>query len=97
VNSSRKRNQAPGCGAVRQWFVPCGDRAKSCMREETDFSDGYRQIKNHMHEIPSLFQYNAFCIISDLIDSKVGTITAGLDRFVDWKTVDGNYEETQFA
>lgn len=70
---------------------------KSCMREETDFSDGYRQIKNYMHEIPSLFQYNAFCIISDLVDSKVGTITAGLDRFVDWKTVDGNYEETQFA
>jgi type I restriction enzyme R subunit len=43
---------------------------KSCMREETDFSDGYRQIKNYMHEIPSLFQYNAFCIISDLVDSK---------------------------
>ncbi len=70
---------------------------KSCMREETDFTDGYRQIKNYMHEIPSLFQYNAFCIISDLVDSKVGTITSGLDRFVDWKTVDGSYEETQFA
>lgn len=70
---------------------------KSCMREETDFSDGYRQIKNYMHEIPSLFQYNAFCIISDLVDSKAGTITAGFDRFVDWKTVDGDYEETQFA
>jgi len=70
---------------------------KSCSREETDFSDGYRQIKNYMHEIPSLFQYNAFCIISDLVDSKVGTITAGFDRFVDWKTIDGNYEETQFA
>ncbi len=70
---------------------------KSCIREETDFSDGYRQIKNYIHEIPALFQYNAFCIISDLVDSKVGTITAGFDRFVDWKTVDGNYEETQFA
>lgn len=70
---------------------------KTCMREDTDFTDGYRQIKNYMHEIPSLFQYNAFCIISDLIDSKVGTITAGLDRFVDWKTIDGSYEETQYA
>jgi len=70
---------------------------KSCMREETDFSDGYRQIKNYMHEIPSLFQYNAFCIISDLVDSKAGTITAGFDRFVDWKTIDGSYEETQYA
>jgi type I restriction enzyme R subunit len=70
---------------------------KSCIREETDFSDGYRQIKNYMFEIPILFQYNAFCVISDLSDSKAGTITAGFDRFVDWKTVDGNYEETQFA
>lgn len=70
---------------------------KSCIRQETDFSDGYRQIRNYMHEIPVLFQYNAFCIISDLIDSKVGTITAGFDRFVDWKTVDGSYEETQYA
>ncbi|MFT8890152.1 MAG: type I restriction endonuclease subunit R [Ethanoligenens sp.] len=70
---------------------------KTCMREDTDFSDGYRQIKNYMKEIPVLFQYNAFCIISDLIDSKVGTITSGFDRFVDWKTVNGDYEETQFA
>lgn len=70
---------------------------KSCMREDADFSNGYRQIKNYMHEIPVLFQYNAFCIISDLVDSKVGTITAGFDRFVNWKTVDGNYEETQYA
>ena len=70
---------------------------KSCMREETDFSDGYRQIKNYMNEIPSLFLYNAFLIISDLVDSKAGTITAGFDRFVDWKTVDGDYEETQYA
>ena len=70
---------------------------KSCMREQTDFSHGYRQIKNYMHEIPSLFIYNAFCVISDLVDSKVGTITAGFDRFVDWKTVDGGYEETQYA
>lgn len=70
---------------------------KSCIREGTNFSDGYRQIKNYMYEIQSLFQYNAFCIISDLVDSKVGTITAGFDRFVDWKTAYGNYEETQFA
>ena len=70
---------------------------KSCMREDTDFSDAYRQIKNYMHEIPSLFRYNAFCIISDHINSKVGTITSGFDRFVEWKTVDGSYEETQFA
>lgn len=70
---------------------------KSCARAETDFTDGYRQLKNYMREIPQLFIYNAFLIISDLTDSKAGTLTSGLDRFMDWKTVDGSYEETQYA
>jgi len=70
---------------------------KSCLRDETDLSDAHRQIKNYMQEIPSLFRFNAFCIISDLVDSKVGTITSEFERFMDWKTVDGHYEETQFA
>ena len=70
---------------------------KSCLREETDISDAYRQIKNYMQEIPSLFRCNSFCIISNLVDTKVGTITTGFDRFVEWKTVDGSYEETQYA
>jgi len=70
---------------------------KSCSREDTDISNAFRQIKNYMNNIPSLFRYNAFSIISNLYNSKVGTITSGFDRFVDWKTVDGNYEETQFA
>ncbi|GHV83723.1 hypothetical protein AGMMS50212_10630 [Spirochaetia bacterium] len=70
---------------------------KSCMREETDISHGYRQLKNYMREIPSLFVYNAFCIISDLSHSRVGTITSDFDRYVDWKTINGDYEETKYA
>ncbi len=70
---------------------------KSCSREETDVSDAYRQLRNYMHDIPSLFTYNAFCIMSDLVTSKVGTITAGEDRFMEWKTSDGDYEETRYA
>ncbi|GHV71332.1 DEAD/DEAH box helicase [Spirochaetia bacterium] len=70
---------------------------KSCMREETDISHGYRQLKNYMRFIPSLFVYNAFCIISDLSHSRVGTITSDFDRYVDWKTINGDYEETKYA
>jgi hypothetical protein len=44
-----------------------------------------------------LFIYNAFCVISDQSQTKAGTITANQDRFMEWKTVDGSYEETQFA
>ncbi|MCE5287562.1 MAG: type I restriction endonuclease subunit R [Pelosinus sp.] len=70
---------------------------KSPSREETDVSEAYRQLRNYMMEIPSLFIYNAFCVMSDLANSKAGTITAGEDRFMDWKTKDGSYENTQYA
>ena len=70
---------------------------KSPSREETDASEAYLQLRNYMHEIPSLFVYNAFLVMSDLAISKAGTITAGEDRFMEWKTKDGRYENTQYA
>lgn len=70
---------------------------KSCSREDTDVSNAYRQLRNYMKEVPSLFTYNAFCIMSDFTTSKAGTITADEDRYMEWKTTDGNYEETRYA
>ena len=70
---------------------------KSPSREETDASEAYRQLRNYMQEIPSMFIYNAICVMSDQLISKAGTITSGEDRFMDWKTKDGNYENTQYA
>lgn len=70
---------------------------KSPSREETDASEAYLQIRNYMQEIPSMFIYNAICVMSDMSTSKAGTITSGEDRFMEWKTKDGNYENTQYA
>ncbi|MDU4573215.1 type I restriction endonuclease subunit R [Veillonella sp.] len=70
---------------------------KSPSREETDSSEAYRQLRNYMQEIPSMFIYNAICVMSDQLISKAGTITSGEDRFMEWKTKDGNYENTQYA
>ena len=70
---------------------------KSPSRSETDASEAYLQIRNYMHEIPSMFIYNAICVMSDQLTSKAGTITSGEDRFMEWKTKDGSYENTQFA
>ena len=70
---------------------------KSPSRQETDVSEAYCQLRNYMMEIPSLFIYNAFCVMSDLANSKAGTLTAGEDRFMEWKTKDGSYENTQYA
>ena len=70
---------------------------KSPSREETDVSEAYRQIRNYMQEIPSMFIYNAICVMSDQVTSKAGTITSGEDRFMEWKTKTGDYEETKYA
>ena len=50
-----------------------------------------------MQELPSLIHYNAFCVMSDLATTKAGTITAGEDRFMEWKTVDGKLEDAHYA
>lgn len=70
---------------------------KSPSREVTDASEAYRQLRNYMIEIPSMFVYNAICVMSDQLTSKAGTITSGEDRFMEWKTKDGSYENTQYA
>ena len=44
-----------------------------------------------------MFIYNTLCVISDQLTSRAGTITSGEDRFMEWKTKDGNYENTQYA
>ena len=70
---------------------------KSPSREETDVSEAYAQIRNYMQEIPSMFIYNCICVMSDHLTSKAGTITSGEDRYMEWKTKDGDYENTQYA
>ncbi len=68
---------------------------KSGSREDTDTWEAFRQIRNYLQAIPSLFAYNSFCVISDLIDTRAGTITANESRFMQWKTVDGSKEDNR--
>ena len=70
---------------------------KSPSREETDASDAYLQLRQYMKQIPSLFVPNVFCVMSDMSETRVGTITADEDRYVSWKAVDGDYSETKLA
>ena len=58
---------------------------KSPSQEGAGTENAYRQIRNYMQDIPSLFYYNAICVISDLSTNMAGTITSGLDRFMQWK------------
>lgn len=70
---------------------------KTASKEDVTIDDAYKQIRNYMQFCPSLFTYNAFNIISDMAFTKAGTITAKMSRYMDWKTVNGDYESTQIA
>ncbi len=63
---------------------------KSPSKDEVGAENAYNQIRNYMQDIPSLFNYNAICVISDLSTNKAGTITSGFDRFMEWKSKDGS-------
>lgn len=49
----------------------------------------YEQLQTYKAEIPSIFRYNSFLVISDGIESKVGTISSNKEWFITWKTING--------
>lgn len=70
---------------------------KSAISENATTEDAFKQIRNYQQSIPSLFTYNAFNVISDMSETKAGTITSDFDRYSEWKTADGEYESTLVA
>ena len=70
---------------------------KSPSKDEVGAENAFNQIRNYMQDIPSMFYYNAICVISDLSTNKAGTITSGFDRFMEWKSKDGVSVDTAFA
>ena len=51
--------------------------------------DGYRQLKDYQENAPSLFTYNELLIVSDGTRTRVGSLTAGPDRFIPWRSLEG--------
>ncbi|MBR5612320.1 MAG: type I restriction endonuclease subunit R, partial [Bacteroidaceae bacterium] len=70
---------------------------KSPTNEGVGEDDAYNQIKAYQKQIPSLFVYNAFNVISDMLTTRVGTLTAKQERYMEWKTKDGEYESNTVA
>lgn len=67
---------------------------KSASDENVGIENAYNQIQTYKSDIPSLFNYNAFCVITDGINAKAGTITANEERFMNWRTIDGENIES---
>ncbi|UTO18358.1 type I restriction endonuclease subunit R [Acinetobacter sp. Z1] len=62
---------------------------KNATDENATIEGAYKQIQTYQNQIPTLFTYNAFNIISDGLEAKAGTISADFSRYMAWKTANG--------
>ncbi len=62
--------------------------------EQATVRKAFDQIQTYKKVIPSLFFYNAFCVISDGLEARAGTISSPFSRFQTWKTIDGKKESS---
>ncbi len=69
---------------------------KNAANENTDLKSAYQQIQSYKAVISSLFTFNSFCIISDGLECKAGSVSADFSRYMAWKTVDGIKEASRF-
>ena len=62
---------------------------KNAADENATIRSAYRQLQTYKTTIPSLFTYNSLLVISDGLEAKMGSLSAGFSRFMAWKSVDG--------
>lgn len=70
---------------------------KNAADENATIQSAYKQISTYKATIPSLFTYNGFVIVSDGLEAKAGSISAGLSRFMAWKSADGKAEASHLV
>ncbi len=65
--------------------------------ENATIKSAYKQLQTYKTIIPSLFTYNGFMIISDGLEAKAGSLSAGMTRFMSWKSADGKEEASHLV
>ena len=60
--------------------------------ENATVNSAFRQLQTYKQAIPDLFNYNGFMIVSDGLEARAGSLSAGFSRFMAWKTSDGKVE-----
>jgi type I restriction enzyme R subunit len=65
---------------------------KNAADENATVRSAYKQIETYKQMIPSLFTYNELLVISDGLEARAGSLSAGFNRYMAWKTEDGKIE-----
>ena len=70
---------------------------KNAADENATIRKAFDQIQTYKATIPSLFAFNAVCVISDGMECKAGSVSADFSRYMIWKSADGKTETSRFA
>jgi len=70
---------------------------KNAADENTTVHSAFKQIETYKAIIPSLFTYNGFVVISDGLEAKAGSVSAGFSRYMAWKSADGKAEASHLV
>lgn len=65
---------------------------KNATDESATIKSAFQQLATYKSTIPSLFTYNALLVVSDGLEARAGSLSAGYSRFMAWKTADGKSE-----
>ena len=64
---------------------------KSAIKEDTTIHDAYVQITTrYLRDIPELFKYNCFAVLSDGVNTKAGSIFSDYEHFYSWRRIEAN-------
>ncbi|WP_456624378.1 type I restriction endonuclease, partial [Bradyrhizobium sp. P5_C12] len=63
---------------------------KSPTDAQATLGRAHTQLQNYRSKVPELLRFNQVLIISDGLQARIGSLTAGLDRFAPWRTIDGS-------
>ncbi len=70
---------------------------KNAVDENATIKAAYQQLETYKQAIPGLFTSNAFVVISDGLEAKAGSLSAGYSRFMSWKSADGKAEASHLV
>lgn len=70
---------------------------KNAANENTTVQSAFRQMEAYKETIPSLFTYNAIIVVSDGLEARAGSLSAGFSRMMAWKSADGKAEASRLV
>jgi type I restriction enzyme R subunit len=62
---------------------------KNAADEDATIWSAFQQLQTYKAELPTLFAFNAVLVVSDGVEARIGTLTAGREWFKPWRTISG--------